>query len=85
VDPEHAKKALVAGLESLIAAEPEITQYDTAVGDGDCGIEMKRCAQGLVFFSFFASERLKCRCDAADIGSQPSLRPFWMANSWTMR
>ena len=40
------KEALVAGLESVIAAEPEVTRYDTVVGDGDCGIGLKRGAEG---------------------------------------
>jgi dihydroxyacetone kinase len=37
---------LTNGLKKLIAAEPEITNYDTVVGDGDCGTGMKRGAQG---------------------------------------
>lgn len=44
--PEVAKEALVAGLKSVIAAEPEVTRYDTVVGDGDCGIGLKRGAEG---------------------------------------
>jgi dihydroxyacetone kinase len=30
----------------VIAAEPDITNYDTIVGDGDCGIGLKRGAEG---------------------------------------
>ncbi len=45
-DPEAFKSALEAGLQRVIAAEAEITQYDTVVGDGDCGIGMKRGAEG---------------------------------------
>lgn len=41
-----AHEGLVRGLESLIAAEPEVTRYDTVVGDGDCGIGLRRGADG---------------------------------------
>jgi dihydroxyacetone kinase len=34
-------------LDRVIAAEPDITNYDTIVGDGDCGIGLKRGAEGL--------------------------------------
>ena len=44
--PEEAQKQLVAGLKAVIAAEPEVTKYDTTVGDGDCGIGLKRGAEG---------------------------------------
>jgi dihydroxyacetone kinase len=33
-------------LRRLIKAEPEITKYDTIVGDGDCGVGLKRGAEG---------------------------------------
>lgn len=45
-DAKAAHEALVRGLESLIAAEPEVTRYDTVVGDGDCGIGLRRGADG---------------------------------------
>lgn len=45
-DSTSAQKSLVAGLEAVIAAEPEVTRYDTVVGDGDCGIGLKRGAEG---------------------------------------
>ncbi|CZS81155.1 unnamed protein product [Fusarium graminearum] len=41
-----ATDALVRGLRRLIEAEPEITHYDTIVGDGYCGIGLKRGAEG---------------------------------------
>jgi len=47
-DPEVFKSALKAGLERLITAEPDVTQYDTVVGDGDCGIGLKRGAEGVL-------------------------------------
>lgn len=40
------QEALTTGLENLIAAEPLITHYDTIVGDGDCGVCLKRGARG---------------------------------------
>ena len=45
-DSEGATTALRAGLERVVAAEPELTRFDTVVGDGDCGIGLKRGAQG---------------------------------------
>jgi dihydroxyacetone kinase len=46
VDFEQAKSVLTIALNRLIAAEPDITKYDTIVGDGDCGIGLKRGAEG---------------------------------------
>lgn len=34
-------------LSAVINAEPEITKYDTVVGDGDCGIGLKRGAEAV--------------------------------------
>ncbi|KAF7512114.1 hypothetical protein GJ744_002276 [Endocarpon pusillum] len=48
LDPHLASKALTAGLEKMIACEPDVTRYDTIVGDGDCGIGLKRGAEALV-------------------------------------
>ncbi|RYC64580.1 hypothetical protein CHU98_g1614 [Xylaria longipes] len=36
---------LTAGLEALISVEPDVTRFDTVVGDGDCGIGLKRGAE----------------------------------------
>ncbi|KAK0752056.1 Dak1 domain-containing protein [Schizothecium vesticola] len=47
-DAKAAHDALVRGLESLIAAEPEVTRYDTVVGDGDCGIGLRRGADAIM-------------------------------------
>ncbi|KAI0433107.1 Dak1 domain-containing protein [Xylaria sp. FL1042] len=41
-------KALISGLEALIAVEPEVTRFDTVVGDGDCGIGLKRGAEAVL-------------------------------------
>lgn len=37
---------LDAGLEAVIAAEPEVTKFDEIVGDGDCGTTLRRGAEG---------------------------------------
>lgn len=42
------KKTLGGALQRLIAAEPEVTRYDTIVGDGDCGVGLKRGAQAVL-------------------------------------
>ena len=41
---EVAKRAIVNAVTKLADAEPILTKYDTIVGDGDCGITMKRGA-----------------------------------------
>ncbi|EMR88164.1 putative dihydroxyacetone kinase protein [Botrytis cinerea BcDW1] len=48
LDPETTKTALTAGLERIIAAEPDVTRFDTVVGDGDCGIGLKRGAESVL-------------------------------------
>lgn len=47
LDVEQAKSTLDNALDKVIAAEPEITKYDTVVGDGDCGIGLKRGAEAV--------------------------------------
>ncbi|KAJ5705937.1 hypothetical protein N7536_001626 [Penicillium majusculum] len=47
LDPTVLQKALNAGLERVIKAEAEVTRYDTIVGDGDCGIGLKRGAEAI--------------------------------------
>ncbi|KAF4120448.1 triose/dihydroxyacetone kinase / FAD-AMP lyase (cyclizing) [Geosmithia morbida] len=47
-DPAAAQAALVRGLDAVVAAEPDVTRYDTVVGDGDCGIGLKRGAQSVL-------------------------------------
>lgn len=46
MDAAEEKTALVNALERVIAVEPDVTRYDTIVGDGDCGIGLKRGAEG---------------------------------------
>ncbi|KAF8854710.1 dihydroxyacetone kinase [Acephala macrosclerotiorum] len=48
VDPALFKSELSAGLERMVAAEPDVTKYDTVVGDGDCGIGLKRGAEAVL-------------------------------------
>ncbi|KAJ5107141.1 Dihydroxyacetone kinase 1 [Penicillium angulare] len=47
LDPAVVKKVLGAGLKQVIAAEPEVTKFDTIVGDGDCGVGLKRGAEAI--------------------------------------
>ncbi|KAG8665144.1 dihydroxyacetone kinase Dak1 [Fusarium poae] len=47
-DTAKATNTLMSGLRRLIKAEPEITRYDTIVGDGDCGIGLKRGAEAVL-------------------------------------
>jgi len=39
---------LRSGLQRVISSEAEITRYDTIVGDGDCGVGLKRGAEGIL-------------------------------------
>ncbi|GAD95196.1 dihydroxyacetone kinase [Paecilomyces variotii No. 5] len=47
-DPTAFKTILSAGLQRIIAAEPQVTHFDTIVGDGDCGIGLKRGAEAVL-------------------------------------
>ncbi|KAJ9485952.1 hypothetical protein VN97_g7394 [Penicillium thymicola] len=47
LDPSLLQKFLSAGLQRVIKAEAEVTRYDTIVGDGDCGIGLKRGAEAI--------------------------------------
>ena len=42
------RKTLEPALNSLIAAEAEVTRYDSVVGDGDCGLGLKRGAEAVL-------------------------------------
>ncbi|KAF2644059.1 dihydroxyacetone kinase [Massarina eburnea CBS 473.64] len=48
VDPALTRSALTTALTRLIAAEADVTRYDTVVGDGDCGIGLKRGAEAIL-------------------------------------
>ncbi|KAI8625179.1 dihydroxyacetone kinase [Xylariaceae sp. FL1651] len=47
-DPATFTDALSSGLQALISVEPEVTHFDTIVGDGDCGIGLKRGADAVL-------------------------------------
>ncbi|KAH8888699.1 dihydroxyacetone kinase [Thozetella sp. PMI_491] len=47
-DAKAAQDTLTAGLKTIIAVEAEVTRYDTVVGDGDCGIGLKRGAEAIL-------------------------------------
>ncbi|KAI1406467.1 dihydroxyacetone kinase [Hypoxylon fuscum] len=47
-DASAFSSTLTSGLQAVIAAEPEVTRYDTVVGDGDCGIGLKRGAEAVL-------------------------------------
>lgn len=46
-DPNLFLSAIKAALKLVIAAEPEITRYDTIAGDGDAGLTLKAGAEGV--------------------------------------
>ncbi|KAL5041500.1 hypothetical protein BDW71DRAFT_191759 [Aspergillus fruticulosus] len=48
LDIAKVRKVLSAALQRMIDAEPQITRYDTTVGDGDCGVGLKRGAQAVL-------------------------------------
>jgi dihydroxyacetone kinase len=46
LDAETMKTNLTLALQRVVEAEPDVTRFDTVVGDGDCGIGLKRGAEG---------------------------------------
>jgi len=48
VEPTKLRSALEPALKKLVEAEAEVTKYDSVVGDGDCGIGLKRGAEGVL-------------------------------------
>ncbi|KAK4127532.1 dihydroxyacetone kinase [Parathielavia appendiculata] len=48
MDNATAQQALTRALETVVAVEPEVTRYDTIVGDGDCGIGLRRGAEAIL-------------------------------------
>ena len=48
VNPQTMKNALQSGIKRVIDAEGDVTKYDTIVGDGDCGVGLKRGAEGIL-------------------------------------
>ncbi|KAL8839873.1 MAG: hypothetical protein Q9170_001553 [Blastenia crenularia] len=47
-DEGDTRATNLRGLEKLIASEAEVTRFDTIVGDGDCGVGLKRGADGIL-------------------------------------
>ncbi|RYP41028.1 hypothetical protein DL769_011668 [Monosporascus sp. CRB-8-3] len=47
-DATAFKDSLASGLQAVVEVEPEVTRYDTVVGDGDCGIGLKRGAEAIL-------------------------------------
>lgn len=48
LDPHLASKIVTAGLAQVIMSEPDVTHYDTILGDGDCGIGLQRGAEAII-------------------------------------
>jgi hypothetical protein len=48
-DPK-VRAIIIAGCNTVIAAEPTITEYDTIVGDGDCGYTLRDGAKQVLSF-----------------------------------
>lgn len=48
MEPTKLRSALEPALKRLIEAEAEVTRYDSVVGDGDCGVGLKRGAEGVL-------------------------------------
>ena len=48
VERDVWKRSLSSGLDRVVAAESDITKYDTIVGDGDCGVGLRRGAEGVL-------------------------------------
>ncbi|RYP86409.1 hypothetical protein DL770_004914 [Monosporascus sp. CRB-9-2] len=46
--PETLEKMLRGACEALVAAEPDLTRWDTVMGDGDCGGTLERGANALL-------------------------------------
>ncbi|TKA56954.1 hypothetical protein B0A53_01355 [Rhodotorula sp. CCFEE 5036] len=42
------ERAVAAACEAVVAAEPEITRFDTIAGDGDAGLTLKAGAEGVL-------------------------------------
>ncbi|KAJ9155978.1 Dihydroxyacetone kinase [Coniochaeta hoffmannii] len=47
-DAKSAQEALTLGLQNVVDVEKEVTRFDTIVGDGDCGIGLKRGAEAIL-------------------------------------
>ncbi|KAK4154997.1 Dak1 domain-containing protein [Chaetomidium leptoderma] len=48
VDPALLERMLRGACEALIAAEPDLTRWDTVMGDGDCGLTLETGAKAVL-------------------------------------
>ncbi|KAK4159221.1 putative dihydroxyacetone kinase [Cladorrhinum sp. PSN259] len=48
IDPTLLERMLRGACEALIAAEPDLTKWDTIMGDGDCGLTLETGAKALL-------------------------------------
>lgn len=67
IDSGVTRRIIDSGLHRLIAAEPEVTRYDTIVGDGDCGTGMKRGAEAILSALTYPSPTLDAVTFVSDI------------------
>lgn len=47
VDPKLLDAVIRSGCKAAIAAEPNLTKWDTVLGDGDCGEAVKGVSEGM--------------------------------------
>lgn len=48
VDPKQLESAIRRGCEATISAEPKLTEWDTVLGDGDCGEAVKGVSEAVI-------------------------------------
>ncbi|KAI9266460.1 Dak1 domain-containing protein [Phascolomyces articulosus] len=48
VNPRVLENAIREAAKNVIEAEPEVTSFDTVLGDGDCGITLKSAATAII-------------------------------------
>ncbi|KAL2164745.1 hypothetical protein VTH06DRAFT_40 [Thermothelomyces fergusii] len=48
IDPALLERMLRGACEAVIAAEPDLTRWDTVMGDGDCGLTLRTGAAALL-------------------------------------
>lgn len=59
LEPSQVEKGVRSSCEAVFMAESELTQFDTVVGDGDCGTTFANGARGLIQ-SYNSSSRAVC-------------------------
>lgn len=52
MDPDLLEAAIRNACKRAIDAEPDLTKWDTIMGDGDCGEGVKEVCQGNIFLLF---------------------------------